>query len=63
MNLLQWIKAGMYDKELLSVRLVFLYNINLSLHISRDHSDGLWNESQTTVLQVDSGTENGTVIR
>ncbi|GBP52257.1 hypothetical protein EVAR_83118_1 [Eumeta japonica] len=29
---------------------------------SRDHSDGIWNESQTTVLQVDSGTENGTVI-
>ncbi|CAH0589127.1 unnamed protein product [Chrysodeixis includens] len=28
----------------------------------RDHSDGLWNESQTTVLQVDSCTENGTVI-
>lgn len=23
----------------------------------------MWNESQTTVLQVDSGTENGTVIR
>lgn len=29
----------------------------------RDHSDGMWNESQTTVLHVDSGTENGTVIR
>ncbi|XP_025837065.1 uncharacterized protein LOC108734776 [Agrilus planipennis] len=26
----------------------------------RDHSDGIWNESQVTVLQVDSGTENGT---
>lgn len=29
----------------------------------RDHSDGIWNESQATVLQVDSGTENGTVLR
>lgn len=26
----------------------------------RDHSDGIWNESQATVLQADSGTENGT---
>ncbi|KAK4874962.1 hypothetical protein RN001_014322 [Aquatica leii] len=26
----------------------------------RDHSDGIWNESQATVLQVDSGTDNGT---
>lgn len=30
--------------------------------ICRDHSDSMWNESQTTVLQIDSGTENGTVI-
>lgn len=28
----------------------------------RDHSDGIWNESQATVLQADSGTENGTGI-
>lgn len=26
----------------------------------RDHSDGIWNESQATVLQADSGTDNGT---
>ncbi|CAH0694541.1 unnamed protein product [Spodoptera exigua] len=37
-------------------------NESLTVDQSRDHSDGLWNESQTTVLQVDSGTENGTVI-
>ncbi|XP_063829230.1 uncharacterized protein LOC135078632 [Ostrinia nubilalis] len=37
-------------------------NESLTVDHSRDHSDGLWNESQTTVLQVDSGTENGTVI-
>ncbi|XP_045477995.1 uncharacterized protein LOC123683141 [Harmonia axyridis] len=29
---------------------------------NRDHSDGIWNESQATVLQVDSGTDNGTAI-
>jgi hypothetical protein len=29
---------------------------------SRDHSDGIWNESQATVLQVDSGTDNGTAL-
>ncbi|XP_063916393.1 uncharacterized protein LOC135132287 isoform X3 [Zophobas morio] len=28
----------------------------------RDHSDGIWNESQATVLQVDSGTDNGTAL-
>lgn len=28
----------------------------------RDQSDGIWNESQTTVLQLDSGTENGTGV-
>ncbi|KAK9685689.1 hypothetical protein QE152_g37855 [Popillia japonica] len=28
----------------------------------RDHSDGIWNESQATVLQADSGTENGTAL-
>ncbi|CAG9788641.1 unnamed protein product [Diatraea saccharalis] len=37
-------------------------NESLTVDHSRDHSDGLWNESQTTVLQIDSGTENGTVI-
>ncbi|XP_069360945.1 uncharacterized protein [Maniola hyperantus] len=37
-------------------------NESLTVDHSRDHSDGLWNESQTTVLQVDSGTDNGTVI-
>ncbi|CAB3233975.1 unnamed protein product [Arctia plantaginis] len=37
-------------------------NESLTVDHSRDHSDGNWNESQTTVLQVDSGTENGTVI-
>ncbi|XP_053611139.1 serine-rich adhesin for platelets isoform X3 [Plodia interpunctella] len=37
-------------------------NESLTVDHSRDHSDGMWNESQTTVLQVDSGTENGTVI-
>ncbi|XP_052743270.1 uncharacterized protein LOC112045005 isoform X2 [Bicyclus anynana] len=37
-------------------------NESLTVDQSRDHSDGLWNESQTTVLQVDSGTDNGTVI-
>ncbi|KPJ16021.1 Regulator of G-protein signaling 12 [Papilio machaon] len=37
-------------------------NESLTIDHSRDHSDGLWNESQTTVLQVDSGTDNGTVI-
>ncbi|XP_049706947.2 titin homolog isoform X2 [Helicoverpa armigera] len=37
-------------------------NESLTVDQSRDHSDGMWNESQTTVLQVDSGTENGTVI-
>ncbi|CAH2043452.1 unnamed protein product, partial [Iphiclides podalirius] len=37
-------------------------NESLTIDHSRDHSDGMWNESQTTVLQVDSGTENGTVI-
>ncbi|CAH0720374.1 unnamed protein product, partial [Brenthis ino] len=35
---------------------------SLTVDHSRDHSDGMWNESQTTVLQVDSGTDNGTVI-
>lgn len=29
---------------------------------NRDHSDGIWNESQVTVLQADSGTDNGTVL-
>ncbi|CAH1984285.1 unnamed protein product [Acanthoscelides obtectus] len=29
---------------------------------ARDQSDGIWNESQATVLQVDSGTENGTAL-
>ncbi|CAH1105826.1 unnamed protein product [Psylliodes chrysocephalus] len=28
----------------------------------RDQSDGIWNESQATVLQADSGTDNGTVL-
>lgn len=28
----------------------------------RDQSDGIWNESQVTVLQVDSGTDNGTAL-
>nr|XP_037874468.1 uncharacterized protein LOC101741769 isoform X3 [Bombyx mori] len=37
-------------------------NESLTVDPTRDHSDGMWNESQTTVLQVDSGTENGTVI-
>ncbi|CAF4930089.1 unnamed protein product [Pieris macdunnoughi] len=37
-------------------------NESLTVDHSRDHSDGLWNESQTTILQIDSGTENGTVI-
>ncbi|CAK1555851.1 unnamed protein product [Leptosia nina] len=37
-------------------------NESLTVDHSRDHSDGLWNESQTTVLQIDSGTDNGTVI-
>ncbi|XP_041981892.1 uncharacterized protein LOC121735219 isoform X2 [Aricia agestis] len=37
-------------------------NESLTVDQSRDHSDGLWNESQATVLQLDSGTENGTVI-
>ncbi|XP_063386355.1 serine-rich adhesin for platelets [Cydia fagiglandana] len=37
-------------------------NESLTVDPSRDHSDGMWNESQTTVLQVDSGTDNGTVI-
>ncbi|XP_017781518.1 PREDICTED: serine/arginine repetitive matrix protein 1-like, partial [Nicrophorus vespilloides] len=27
-----------------------------------DHSDGIWNESQATVLQADSGTDNGTAL-
>ncbi|CAG9564810.1 unnamed protein product [Danaus chrysippus] len=35
---------------------------SLTVDHSRDHSDSMWNESQTTVLQVDSGTDNGTVI-
>ncbi|XP_026495851.1 uncharacterized protein LOC113400488 [Vanessa tameamea] len=35
---------------------------SLTVDQSRDHSDGMWNESQTTVLQVDSGTDNGTVV-
>ncbi|KAG5899755.1 hypothetical protein JTB14_006092 [Gonioctena quinquepunctata] len=29
---------------------------------ARDQSDGIWNESQVTVLQVDSGTDNGTAL-
>ncbi|XP_073961318.1 uncharacterized protein isoform X3 [Choristoneura fumiferana] len=37
-------------------------NESLTVDPTRDHSDGMWNESQTTVLHVDSGTENGTVI-
>ncbi|XP_037302447.1 uncharacterized protein LOC119192785, partial [Manduca sexta] len=37
-------------------------NESLTVDPTRDHSDGMWNESQTTVLQIDSGTENGTVI-
>ncbi|CAH2092794.1 unnamed protein product [Euphydryas editha] len=37
-------------------------NESLTVDQSRDHSDGMWNESQTTVLQIDSGTDNGTVI-
>ncbi|KAJ0174717.1 hypothetical protein K1T71_009825 [Dendrolimus kikuchii] len=37
-------------------------NESLTVDPSRDHSDGMWNESQTTVLQIDSGTENGTVV-
>ncbi|CAG5020513.1 unnamed protein product [Parnassius apollo] len=37
-------------------------NESLTIDHSRDHSDGMWNESQATVLQVDSGTDNGTVI-
>ncbi|XP_075980368.1 uncharacterized protein LOC142979379 isoform X6 [Anticarsia gemmatalis] len=37
-------------------------NESLTVDHSRDHSEGNWNESQKTVLQVDSGTENGTVI-
>ncbi|KAK9885418.1 hypothetical protein WA026_010914 [Henosepilachna vigintioctopunctata] len=39
------------------------FNSNDSLaNDIRDHSDGIWNESQATVLQVDSGTDNGTAI-
>ncbi|XP_050665909.1 uncharacterized protein LOC126966076 [Leptidea sinapis] len=37
-------------------------NESLTVDHSRDQSDGLWNESQTTVLQIDSGTDNGTVV-
>ncbi|XP_050301865.1 uncharacterized protein LOC126740017 isoform X5 [Anthonomus grandis grandis] len=29
---------------------------------ARDQSDDIWNESQVTVLQVDSGTDNGTAL-
>ncbi|CAH1180414.1 unnamed protein product [Phaedon cochleariae] len=29
---------------------------------ARDQSDGIWNESQVTVLQADSGTDNGTAL-
>lgn len=35
---------------------------NIQSSYFRDHSDGIWNESQATVLQVDSGTDNGTAI-
>ncbi|XP_045500455.1 uncharacterized protein LOC123697926 [Colias croceus] len=37
-------------------------NESLTVDQSRDHSDGMWNESQATVLQLDSGTDNGTVV-
>lgn len=63
-NLLQLIIAGKIvltkpvDDVKHTCRIVLMY-----LYICRDHSDGMWNESQATVLQVDSGTENGTVIR
>lgn len=40
---------------------IFVYVLNHVQYLfCRDHSDGIWNESQATVLQVDSGTENGT---
>lgn len=41
----------------------FASNDSLSANDLRDQSDGgIWNESQATVLQLDSGTDNGTAL-
>lgn len=43
-------------------KLLFRYYFYFQCNVYRDHSDGIWNESQATVLQVDSGTDNGTAL-
>lgn len=48
------------SKQISCRRTVTLKTFFYPLIYLRDHSDGIWNESQATVLQADSGTENGT---